>query len=63
MLESFKRVRKFLKGYTGFQVEQFAHLWDSTVKKADLPVYGWEADPWVWVYTFERCEKPEGFGE
>ena len=36
----------------------FGQLWDSTVKKADLPKYGWNANPWVWVYSFERIEKP-----
>ena len=39
--------------------EAFADLWDTTVKPADLPLYGWEANPWVWVIEFERCEKPE----
>lgn len=34
--------------------KDFAYLWDSTVKAADLPVYGWDANPWVWVYKFER---------
>lgn len=37
----------------------FAHLWDSTIKKKDLQLYGWDANPWVWRIEFERCEKPE----
>lgn len=40
-------------------IDRFAELWDSTIKKSDIDRYGWEANPWVWVIAFERCEKPE----
>ena len=41
-------------------LQAFADLWNSTIKKSDLDRYGWDANPWVWVIEFERCEKPEG---
>lgn len=41
------------------EIDAFAELWDSTIKKIDLDFYGWNANPWVWVIEFERCEKPE----
>lgn len=42
------------------EIDAFAELWDSTIKKIDLDFYGWNANPWVWVIEFERCEKPKG---
>lgn len=36
-----------------FSVEKFMTVWDSTIKPADLSLYGWNANPWVWVYTFK----------
>lgn len=38
---------------------EWSWLWDSTIKKADIEHYGYDANPWVWVIEFERCEKPE----
>lgn len=39
---------------------RFSELWDKTIRREDLREFGYHANPWVWVITFERCEKPKG---
>ena len=46
-------------GYPRYRDAFAFELWDSTIKKSDLDRYGWDANPYVWVIEFERCEKPE----
>lgn len=43
----------------GIVKEQFAWLWESTIKKSDIDRYGWDANPWVWVIEFEWCDPQE----
>lgn len=47
--------------FDGNQREMFEELWNSTIKKSELNLYGWEANPWVWVIEFEKTGRPEGW--
>ena len=40
--------------------QRFANLWNNLNAKRG---YGWDKNPWVWVYAFRRIEKEEAYRE
>ncbi len=37
----------------------FKEIWDSTIKKSEIDLYGWNANPWTWTIKFEQCNNSE----
>lgn len=38
--------------------EHFIIIWNPTIPKEQRDIYGWKANPWVWVIKFKQCYKP-----
>ena len=47
-------------GYPKYRVTFAFEVWNKTIKKSEIDRFGWDANPWVWVIEFERCEKLKG---
>ncbi len=46
-------------GREAYYKTAFAKLWDSTIKEQKRDTCSWEANPWVFVYEFEKISKEE----
>ncbi len=40
-------------------LDEFEVVWHNTLKPTDRSIYGWAANPWVWVIEFERISREE----
>lgn len=34
-------------------LKDYIEFWNSNLKESDIPVYGWDANPWVWIVEYE----------
>lgn len=46
-------------GYLEPAIPSFIDTWEKTIKKSDHAMYGWNANPWVFVISFERINKED----
>ena len=54
LMEGIKETDEYEKTW-----DRWHQAWNQTIKPADLPTYGWAANPWVWVIIFERISREE----
>lgn len=45
----------------GPYVRGFISTWESTIPKGKILKCGWDANPWVWVISFTRMDRSEGW--
>lgn len=36
-----------------YPIDEFIDIWNETISEKDMPIYGWEANPLVWVIKFK----------
>lgn len=50
--------KDYFGGISGYHlsIQSFRSLWMKI-----NGIESWKSNPWVWVISFERCEKPENF--
>lgn len=48
--------KDFIADNTCVLVDEWIKFWNGTVDKKKLKSFGWDSNPWVWVFDFERID-------
>jgi len=47
--------------YANRMFQAYADEWNSHITSTDVPIFGWNANPWVWGMEYQKIGKDDAF--